>query len=210
MKKTMILSLMLSGMIALSANAADFGSKLYVEDVTIAPGETAVLSIQLDNMIDVSGFQFQMSLPTGITYQDWAISEERLPAGANVSDVISIQRFDSRKLTIAGALNFGVGASFTKAQGEFATVTIVASPNIPQGTYIVELRGIDICDTMGYDYEVPSTTFTLTVGEPLGQRVNEFTSQQGSARVYDLQGRHQKEVSTGQAGIVNGRTIYRK
>ena len=210
MKKTMISSLMLSGMIALSANAADFGGKLYVEDVTIAPGETAVLSIQLDNDIDVSGFQFQMIMPTGIAYQDWAICEERLPAGASAKNVISMQRVNDGKLSVAGALNFGAGASFTKAQGEFATVTIVASPNIPQGAYLVELRGIDICDTMGNDYEVPSTTFTLTVGEPTGQRVNEITSQQVNAQIYDLQGRHQKEVSTGQAGIVNGRTIYYK
>ena len=210
MKRTMISSLMLTGVIALSANAADLGGKLYVEDMTIAPGETAVLSIQLDNMIDVSGFQFQMILPTGIAYQDWAISEERLPAGASANNVISMQRVNDGKLTVAGALNFGVGASFTKAQGEFATVTIVASSNLPQGAYIIELRGIDICDTMGNDYDVPSTTFTLTVGEPTGQRVNEITSQQGSVQVYDLQGRHQKEVSIGQAGVVNGRAVYRK
>ena len=210
MKKTMILSLMLTGLLAFNVNAADFGGKLYVEDVTIAPGETAVLSIQLDNMIDVSGFQFQMILPAGISYQDWAINEERLPAGASANNVISMQRVKDGKLSVAGALNFGAGASFTKAQGEFATVTLVASPNIPQGTYIIELRGIDICDAMGNDYEVPSTTFTLTVGEPTGQRVNEFTSQQGSVQVYDLQGRHQKEVSTGQAGVVNGRAVYRK
>ena len=208
MKKTMISSLMLIGMMAFSANAADFGGKIYVEEATIAPGETAVLSIQLDNMIDVSGFQFQMMLPVGITYQDWAVSEERLPAGASAKNVISMHRINDGKLTIAGVLNYSVDASFTKAQGELATVTIVASSNIPQGAYIIELRGIDICDTMGNDYDVPSTTFTLTVGEPSGIETIHYGS--SNAQVYDLQGRHQKEVSLGQAGIVNGRTIYRK
>ena len=206
----MIMSLMLSGVLAFSANAEDFGGKLYVEDATIAPGETAVLSIKLDNDIDVSGFQFQMVLPMGIAYQSWAISEERLPVGANASNVISMHRVNSRKLTIAGALNCGTVASFTKAQGELATMTIVASPNLPQGTYLVELRGIDVCDPMGNDYDVPATTFTLTVGEPSGLRVNGSTSQRDNEQIYDLQGRHQNEVSSGQTGIVNGRTIYRK
>ena len=210
MKRTILSSLMLSGMLAFSTNAADFGGKLFVEDATIVPGESAVLSIQLDNDIDVSGFQFQMILPLGIAYQEWAISEERLPVGASANDLLSMQRFAGSKLTLASVLNCGAGAKFTMAQGELATVTIVASPNIPEGTYLVELRGIDVCDPMGNDYEVPSTTFTLTVGEPTGLRVNESTSRQGNAPVYDLQGRRQEEVQAGQAGIVDGRAVYRK
>ena len=208
MKKTIISSLILSSVLAFSVNAEGFGGKLFVEDATITPGETAVLSIRLDNNIDVSGFQFQMVLPTGIAYQNWAVSEECLPVGANANSVIAMQRFRDRKLTIAGALNCGAGAKFTTAQGELATVTIVASPNIPQGTYLVELHGIDVCDPQGNDYEVPSTTFTLTVGEPSG--IEMLRGENGNAQIYDLQGRHQKEVSTGQAGIVNGRAIYRK
>ena len=208
MKKTIISSLILSSVLAFSANAVDFGGKLYVEDATIAPGETAVLSIRLDNDIDVSGFQFQMVLPTGIAYQSWAVSEECLPVGASANNVITMQRFRDRKLTIAGALNCGAGAKFTTAQGELATITIVASPNIPQGTYLVELRGIDVCDPQGNDYNVPSTTFTLTVGEPSG--IDMLRKEKGKAQIYDLQGRHQNEIYTGQAGIVNGRTVYRK
>ena len=121
-----------------------------------------------------------------------------------------MQRFNNGKLTLAGVLNCGAGAKFTMAQGELATVTIVASPNIPPGTYLVELRGIDVCDPMGNDHEIPSSTFTLTVGDPTGQQPIEFTGQEGSATVYDIQGRHQREVQAGQAGIVNGRAVYRK
>ena len=208
MKKTIISSLILSSMLAFSVNAADFGGKLYVEDATISPGETAVLSIRLDNNIDVSGFQFQMVLPTGIGYQSWAVSEECLPVGAKANNVITMQRFNNRKLTIAGALNCGAGAKFTRAQGELATITIVASPNIPEGAYLVELRGIDVCDPQGNDYDVPATTFTLTVGEPSG--IETLRNESGNAQIYDLQGRHQKEVSEGQAAIVNGRAVYRK
>ena len=208
MKKHVFSSILLSSVLAFSASAADFGGKLYVENAEIVPGESAVLSIQLDSNIDVSGFQFQMILPSGIAYQEWAISEERLPVGATPNDLISIQRFDNGTLTLAGVLNCGAGAKFTMAQGELATVSIVASPNIPLGTYLVELRGIDVCDPMGNDYDVPSSTFILAVGEPSG--IETLRSESGNAPVYDLLGRRQSEVSAGQAGIVNGRAVYRK
>ena len=208
MKKHVFSSILLSSVLAFSASAADFGGKLYVENAEIVPGESAVLSIQLDNDIDVSGFQFQMILPSGIAYQEWAISEERLPVGATAKDLLSMQRFNNGKLTLAGVLNCGAGAKFTMAQGELATVSIVASPNIPLGTYLVELRGIDVCDPMGNDYDVPSSTFILTVGETTG--IETLRSESGNVPVYDLQGRRQSEVSAGQTGIVNGRAVYRK
>lgn len=208
MKRTMFSSLMLTGMLIFSSNAADFGGKFYVEDAVINPGETTVLSIQLDNDIEVSGFQFQMLLPVGIAYQGWNINEERLPVGASAKDMLSMQRFNNCKLTLAGALNCGATASFTKAQGELAKITIVASPNIPRGTYLVELRSIDICDSMGNDYDVPSASFTLTVGDPTA--IETLQNENVDAHIYDLQGRRQSEVSTGQTVIVNGRAIYRQ
>ena len=195
-------------MLVFSSSAADFGGKFYVEDAVINPGETTVLSIQLDNDVEVSGFQFQMLLPVGIAYQGWNINEERLPVGASAKDLLSMQRFNNSKLTLVGALNCGATASFTKVQGELAKITIVASPNIPQGTYLVELRGIDICDSMGNDYIVPSTTFTLTVGEP--SSIEALHNEKSNAQIFDLLGRRQKEVPEGQAGIVNGRAVYRK
>lgn len=208
MKAKTILALILSGFMAFSASAADFGGKLYIEDATIAPGGTTELSVQLDNDIDVSGFQFQMVLPVGVAYQSWVVSEERLPVGATVRDVLAMQRFRDHKLTIASALNCGVGAKFTKGQGELATVTLTASPNIPEGTYLVEVRAIDICDPMGNDYDVPSTTFTLTVGEP--SAIDALQGENGRAQIYDLQGRRQNKVSAGQVGVENGRAVYRK
>lgn len=208
MKRTMFSSLMLTGMLIFSANAEDFGGKLYVEDVVINPGETAVLSIQLENDVDISGFQFQMLLPAGIAYQGWNINEERLPVGASAKDLLSVQRFNNSKLTLASALNYRAGAKFTMAQGELATVTIVASPNIPQGQYLVELRGIDICDPMGNDYDVPSTTFTLTVGEPSG--IEMLQNEIDDVQIYNIQGHRRSEISTRQPTIVNGSVVYIK
>ena len=48
----------------------------------------------------------------------------------------------------------------------------------------------------------------ITVGETTG--IETLRSESGNVPVYDLQGRRQSEVSAGQAGIVNGRAVYRK
>ena len=208
MKKHVFSSILLSNVLALSASAADFGGKLYVENAAIVPGESAVLSIQLENDIDVSGFQFQMILPAGIIYQSWAINEDRLPAGATASNLVSMQRFDAPKFTLATVLNYDNGSSFTQVSGEIATMTIYASPDMLRGEYEVEVSAIDVCDPMGNDYEVPSSTFILTVGETTG--IETLRSENGKVPVYDLQGRRQSEVSAGQTGIVNGRAVYRK
>ena len=208
MKNFLIPTMLLSGILAFNVSAEDFGGKLYVNDATIAPGGTAVLSVQLDGNSDVSGFQFQMNLPAGIAYQSWSMSEGCLPMGANVSDMLTIQRFQSNKLMIAGVLNSSTGASFTRARSELAQIIITASPNISKGTYVVELRNIGVCDPTGNDYDVPSTTFTLIVGEPSG--IETLRNESGNAQIYDLHGRRQNEVSTGQAGIVNGRAVYLK
>lgn len=208
MKKTMIMSLILSGILAFSSNAADFGGRLYVADDSIRPGETSVLSIQLENDIEISGFQIQMILPDGIAYQSWAINEDRLPAGATPSDLVSMQRFDAPKFILATALNFGAGAAFTQNSGEIATVTIYASPDMLRGEYEVEVSAIDVCDPQSNDYDVPATTFLLTVGETTG--IETLHPENGDTQIYDLQGRHQSQVSAGQAAIMNGRAVYLK
>ena len=202
------MSLILSGILAFSSYAADFGGRLYVADDSIRPGETSVLSIQLENDIEISGFQIQMILPDGIAYQSWAINEDRLPAGATPSDMVSMQRFDAPKFILATALNYGAGASFTQNSGEIATMTIYASPDVLRGEYEVEVSAIDVCDTQSNDYDVPATTFLLTVGETTG--IETLHPENGDTRIYDLQGRHQSKVSAGQTAIVNGRAVYLK
>jgi len=208
MKTFKILSLLLSSMVAFSAYAADFGGRLYIEDASIAPGETAVLSVKLDNDIEICGFQLQMMLPDGISYSGWKLSENRLPTGAKVHDQFTVQRFDAQKLIVAGVLNHGAGAAFTQTRGEVALIVIQAAPNLPQGSYNIEVSGIDVSDPMGHDYDATPTTFTLTVGTPTG--IETIGMDANGTQVYDLQGRHQKTIGEKQAGIVNGQVIYRK
>ena len=93
MKKKLISSIVLAGMITFGTQADDFTGSLFIKDATITPGGTATLSIQLTNNVEVSGFQFDMTLPEGVSYRSWNISEERLPSGATTADQIHSQSF---------------------------------------------------------------------------------------------------------------------
>lgn len=165
MKSKMISSLVLAGMVAFGAQAEDFSGSLFIKDATIAPGGTATLSVQLTNNIDINGFQFKMTLPTGISYTSWSLSEERLPSGATTSDCVKSQSFVNQVFSCASALNYGdTPASFTGTEGEIALVTITADASLAEGSYTINLTEIDVASSGGTDYDVPSTSFTLTVG----------------------------------------------
>lgn len=58
------LSFLLFVLLALSAKAND---RFYIEDFTISPGDTKVVSIMLDNAVEYSAFQADLYLPTGLS-----------------------------------------------------------------------------------------------------------------------------------------------
>ena len=169
MKRKLITSLVLAGMVAFGAQAEGFTGSLYIEDATIAPGETTTLSVQLNNNIPINGFQFKMTLPEGISYTSWGLSEERLPSGATTSDKVSSQSFNNQVFICAAALNYGsTTASFTANSGEVAVITVTADESMTEGPYSITLEEIDVTDTNGKDYDytdgIEDTSFTLTVG----------------------------------------------
>ena len=172
MKRKLITSLVLAGMVAFGAQAEEnevFTGSLYIEDATIAPGETTTLSVQLNNNIPINGFQFKMTLPEGISYTSWGLSEERLPSGATTSDKVSSQSFNNQVFICAAALNYGsTTASFTGNSGEVAVITVTADESMTEGPYSITLEEIDVTDTNGKDYDytdgIEDTSFTLTVG----------------------------------------------
>lgn len=83
MKKLTATGLILS-MTAMAAQAQEFTGSIYIEDATIEQGKTATLSVQLNNNIEIRGFEFMLTLPQGINYDNWNLSANRLPNGATI------------------------------------------------------------------------------------------------------------------------------
>ena len=167
MKRKLITSALLVGVIAFSAQAEDFTGSLYIEDATIAPGGTATLSLQLTNNIPIASFQFEMTLPEGITVTDAALSEDRLPEGSTPSDKMDKATQNGNVFGWFCTLSYGQLPSFAGTSGEIATLTIEAGATVAEGTYTVTLTKIDVANASGStDYDVEESSFTLTVEAP--------------------------------------------
>ena len=164
MKRKMISSFVLAGIVAFGAQAEDFTGSIYINDATIAPGGKATLSVQLENNIDVAGFQFDMKLPEGIRYSNWGLSEGRLPSGATTEDCAKSQSFVNQVFKGAMALSFGEGAAYTGTSGEVAVITIEADESVAEGTYTIELENVVVGFPSNANVRIAGTSFTLTVG----------------------------------------------
>ena len=164
MKRKMISSFVLAGIVAFGAQAEDFTGSIYINDATIAPGGKATLSVQLENNIDVAGFQFDMKLPEGIRYSNWGLSEGRLPSGATTEDCAKSQSFVNQVFKGAMALSFGEGAAYTGTSGEVAVITIEADESVAEGTYTIELENVVVGFPSNANVRIAGTSFTLTIG----------------------------------------------
>ena len=165
MKKKLISSIVLAGMIAFGAQADDFAGSIYIKDAIITPGGTTRLSVQLTNDVEISGFQFEMTLPEGVSYRYWNISEDRLPSGATTADQIHSQSFVNQVFKGAMALNYGDGAAFTGSSGEVASILIEADASAVAGSYTIDLVNVAVGFPSGKDVDITGSSFTLTVGE---------------------------------------------
>ena len=65
---------MIVAIVALGAAAAD---RFYIEDFTVAPGETRTVSIMLDNETAYTAFQSDIYLPEGLTATNFALTNRK-------------------------------------------------------------------------------------------------------------------------------------
>ena len=162
MKSKAILSLLLVCLISFGAQAANFEGRLFVKDATIAPGGIATLSVQLENNIDIRGFNFSFVLPEGITVKDNALSEDRSPAGASIVGELTRKEDGSYFWPLA----FFNNISFSGTSGEIATLTIEAESTVADGNYSVAMTGVKVAGLDGTSYPLEDYTFTITVETP--------------------------------------------
>jgi hypothetical protein len=167
MKIKMISSLMLAGLVAFGAQAEDFTGSIYIKDATIAPGGTAILSVQMENNIPIRGFDLTLTLPDGVTVIDWSLSEDRLPDGITPDDKMDMPVNEGSKFKWPCTLLKGSQLlSFKDTSGEIATLTIKAEPTALEDTYTIVLTNIVVSEPEGNDFHVDDSDFQLTVKAP--------------------------------------------
>ena len=158
MKRTIIM--ILTAVVALFAAATD---RFYIEDFTIAPGETSTVSIMLDNETAYTAFQIDIYLPEGLTVEQ--------EDGDYIFDLTSRKGRDhniSSQLQVDGSIRVISYSPSIKAysgnSGALVTFSVTASSDF-EGPASILLKNILFTTVAGI--EIPFADESCTVTTPV-------------------------------------------
>ena len=157
MMKRYLLSVIMT-MVALGATADRF----YIEDFTIAPGETRAVSIILDNEIAYTAFQTDIYLPDGLTIEqedgDYIFDlTNRKARDHNIASQLQ-PNGSIRVMSYSPRIN-----AYSGNNGALVTFNVIASNDF-EGPATIELRNTLFTTTAGT--EIPFSDETCTVTTP--------------------------------------------
>lgn len=155
MKKIIISIIVFLNFLSINAQVA-----VSVDDLTIAPGETKELTINLNNSVDVNGLQFDLYIPNGFTIE--TNEPYRITMGERAKDHIT-----TIKEQETGAVRFLVVSMKNEVikPGTDAVMTLflTASENAAVETYKPNITGITISHSRNQKLVLNPITWNCTV-----------------------------------------------
>lgn len=151
--------------VAVTAIAAN---KLEFSDVDIKAGGTATVNVTLQNQDDIAGFQFEMTLPPGLSVvtNDRGKMAFKLNSDRTEDHVVSSNKRTNGTISV---LAYSAAAEpFYGTNGNILTFQLQADATY-NGSHDVTINDIAICTTTGqYAVDGASTSFTVK-GEETSQ-----------------------------------------
>ena len=138
------------------------------EDVTLMAGETRTVSITLDNEMDYTAFQLDLTLPAGLTASNFQLTDR---AGSHTFDVNTLSNGKTRALCYSPAIEVINGH-----EGALLTFDVTATDNIKG---IITVDDIELVTTDCQTVRMNS----FTIGVNSATRVNELNGAKTAARV---------------------------
>ena len=170
--------------------------QLTVSNVSMYPGDSKEVSIELTNTESYVGFQFDLYLPNGITIESYSRSS-RIPDGTTLE---MAQQTDGGYRFIAAGLG---GNTITGNEGAVMTITLKSADAIALNDYTAYLRQVKVSKADGSGITVAELPFTVTIAErpkvasvtfaPNGYRVTLNTTTEGADIYYTLSNSNEGE-----------------
>ena len=195
----MLMAAMLCGGAAMAQNV------LYVEDIKVESGETAVeMAVGMNNTSeDVTAISFKIGLPEGVTLTlnkkgkpQATVDEDRMEDHqAAYTDIPD----SNDKMLSVYSMNV---ATFYENTGTIVTVPLTVAGD---GTYVVRLYDISIANTAKESIaDAEELEFTIQVGN--GDGIHSINANDSNAPVYNVAG---QRVSKAQKGVYiqNGKKV---
>ena len=138
------------------------------DGIALAVGETRTVSIQLDNDMDYSAFQFDLSLPEGLTADNFCLTDR---ANGHAFDVNTLASGKTRALCYSPSM-----ATIQGNEGALLTFDVTANSAIDD---VIRVDGIEL--VTGDCQNVKLDAFDIAVKST--SAVNELTSGKAIAKV---------------------------
>lgn len=138
---------------------------VYIEGFESAPGQQHALSVQLNNVKSLTGFQCDLYLPEGasVVYDDYGYADATLNEARANSKVMSLdaepQSDGSLRLLAYSQKNI----AFTGNEGEVAQVNVMLSETLEDGEHPLILKNIVLTEASGQTIEIDYVKTTLTI-----------------------------------------------
>ena len=139
---------------------------LYVDDAVGVPSGTVTLPIQLKNSSAITGMQFELQLPEGVT----VATDKTGNLMASMSDRKSDQSISGARIS-NGNYQFVVFSPNSKAlsgsDGAFAYLTLNIDASMSVGNYEVVVKEVELTKTSGESVHHKDMSSRLTLTEAL-------------------------------------------
>lgn len=150
MKKISILLISLLSALSMSAD-----NGLSISGFGAVPGETKTVSVELNNTSTVTGFQFDMVLPAGVSLTDAELTGRRTSYKYSLSQ--KVQRDGSVRFVCMPSSDAAV---FTGNSGEVMTLTLAVAANAAVGDCNIELKNQYLTIVAGGSFDELNATQT--------------------------------------------------
>ncbi len=150
MKKTIILFAAM--VVALGAAATD---RFYIQDFTIAPGDTCTVNIMLDNEMAYTAFQSDLYLPDGLTAMNFALTDRKSTNHSFTATVLP----DGGIRLLSYSLNL---KTYSGNSGALVTFDVIASENF-EGPVVISLRNSLFTTVAGIEVPFDDESCTVTL-----------------------------------------------
>ncbi|MCH5218605.1 MAG: leucine-rich repeat protein [Muribaculaceae bacterium] len=139
--------------------AGELEGTLKVEDFAINAGETKDVNVSFTGDLNgntYAGFQFNLSMPQGLTITDASLSEQLAAAGFSLRTSTT----GTDKILIISANTSGKSSEITD---NLVTVTVAAAPDAPHGQSQISLTNASFSSLLGSDLILTESKSTVTI-----------------------------------------------
>ena len=130
-------------------------------------GSTVTVSVEMNNVVNATGFQFDIVLPNGITVATDAddfylieLSEARTTAKKTDFFSSALQPDGSVRVMCSSTQSY----TFSGNEGEVCTIKMNIADNVADGDYPIIFKNIEVSDNNAAAHRVAQVEGTLTVG----------------------------------------------